>query len=229
MNQAAISLKAIEKTYPGIEPVRVLKGITADIQAGSITAIMGQSGSGKTTLMNCIGLLDVVDKGHILLSGKDIADKSPDELSRTRNELIGFIFQFHYLLPEFSVLENVLMPTFIKNNRFRATPAEKHTALELLKKVGLADYQSASAMKISGGQQQRVAIARALMNNPTILLADEPTGNLDSVNGAEVMKLFREINREKGTTIILVTHDERIAKQADSIITITDGTITPHH
>ena len=232
MKSAAITVENLEKSYPGVMPNRVLKGISLTIPAGSITAIMGQSGSGKTTLMNCIGLLDtVVDKGTIQLAGMAIANESYGKLAMMRNKQIGFIFQFHYLLPEFSVLENVLMPVFIQSNQFKATGVERKYAEELFERVGLSDVKNANAMNISGGQQQRVAIARALMNKPAIVLADEPTGNLDSVNGGHILDLFITLNKELGTTFVIVTHDERVAERADTVITIQDGVIvkTKHH
>jgi lipoprotein-releasing system ATP-binding protein len=222
---SVVELTNIAKTYPGVVPNKVLKGVTVQVEAGTITAIMGQSGSGKTTLMNCIGLLDVVDEGSVVLRGISIANSTPQELAGLRNDLLGFIFQFHYLLPEFTALENVLMPAFIRSNRFKATSDEQAYAVHLLEQVGLKDFIHTPSTKLSGGQQQRVAIARALMNKPAIVLADEPTGNLDSVNGAHVLKLFKEMNTKLGTTFIIVTHDERVAAQADATINIHDGIV----
>lgn len=225
MKNDAIYLDTVVKTYPGVVPTQVLKGVSLAITGGSLTAIVGQSGSGKTTLMNCIGLLDLPSSGAVFLNEMNIAERSQRELAMMRNELLGFIFQFHYLLPEFTVLENVLMPAYLRKGSMNASKDDVTFARELLQDVGLADFEHVLASNISGGQQQRVAIARALMNKPAIVLADEPTGNLDSVNGAQILQLFRDINKQRGTTFVIVTHDDRVASVADEVITIADGRV----
>lgn len=218
-----IEMTGIEKTYGGAVPFRALEGADLKVDYGEFVAIIGQSGSGKSTLLNIIGTLDRATQGTYLLDGKDVGRFSDAQLSRLRSEVVGFIFQFHYLLPDFTVLENVLMPRAAVS--ISPTRAEFAEARNLLERVGVADKANKLATEISGGQQQRVAIARALMGGKPLILADEPTGNLDSVTGEEVFKLMREIHREKNTTFMLVTHDERIAERCDRVIRIQDGHI----
>ncbi len=218
-----IELHKINKTYHAGIDTQVLFDINLGIEAGSINAIIGQSGSGKSTLLNIIGTLDQPDKGsEVMINGVKTTDMRKSALAKLRNESIGFIFQFHYLLPEFTVLENVLMPNNIKQ---KPAPAQLEKAKELINLVGLSHRIDYHTNKISGGQQQRVAIARALMNNPPIILADEPTGNLDSKTTEEVYHLFCRINGEFNTTFVIITHDLHIAAKARRIIEIGDGRI----
>ncbi|MGB4438921.1 MAG: ABC transporter ATP-binding protein [Sedimentibacter sp.] len=215
-----IDLIDITKTYNmGSVEVQVLKGITLHIKEGEFLSIMGPSGSGKSTLMNMIGCLDIPSTGEYYLDGKEISTYNEKQLSRIRNEKIGFIFQKFNLLPKLSAYENVELPLVYRgvNSKER-----KERSIEALEKVGLADRIHHKPSELSGGQQQRVAIARALAGNPPVLLADEPTGNLDSKSGYDVMNLIKELNGE-GKTIILITHDNDVAKQARKIAVIKDG------
>lgn len=215
-------LQEITKTFFVAEQeVKVLKGINLKIKKGEFVAIMGPSGSGKTTLMNIIGCLDTPTTGSYLLLGKEVAHLSDNELSVIRNEHIGFIFQSFFLLPYATVLENVLLPTLYVE---KGSSGYKNRAKKILKIVGLEDKLKYKPNQLSGGQQQRVAIARALINDPDLLLADEPTGQLDSKTSTEIMNLLKEMNKQ-GKTIILITHDKNIASYADRIITIVDGLI----
>jgi len=218
-----IELKSVSKTYEKGIKTKVLHDICLDFEEGSFSSIIGQSGSGKTTLLNIIGTLDKPSSGEIYIDGKrtDLMKKS--ELAFLRNKSIGFVFQFHYLLPEFTVLENVLLPYQINNKRTSKEAIERAT--ELLNIVGLSDVINKNSGMISGGQQQRTAIARALMNNPKIILADEPTGNLDSESTENIYNILRDINEKFKTTFIIITHDRRIAEKADRIIEIKDGKI----
>lgn len=215
-----LELKNIEKSYGNH---RILKNINLTINRGEFIAIIGQSGSGKSTLLNILGALDKPTEGSIFFKEKDISKCTSKELAKFRNEEIGFIFQFHYLLPEFTVLENLLIPTWIMEKT--STLKFKDRALSLLKEIGLENLENRKISQLSGGQQQRVAIARALMNNSSLILADEPTGNLDSKNTLQVYDLLRKINRETETTFIIVTHDETIAQLSNRIIKIIDGEI----
>lgn len=218
-----IELKNIDKTYnKGVE-TKVLHDISLEIKEGSFNSIIGQSGSGKSTLLNIIGTLDKPTSGEIYIDGKrtDLMKKS--ELAILRNRTIGFVFQFHYLLPEFTVLENVLLSHQIGNKKTSVENIKR--AEELLDLVGLSQVKNKKSNMISGGQQQRTAIARALMNNPKIILADEPTGNLDSESTENIYNLLREINQKFNTTFIIITHDRKIAEKADRIIEIKDGRI----
>lgn len=216
----AIELKNIYKSYDKTE---VLHGIDLKVKQGEFCAIIGQSGSGKSTVLNIMGTLDKQSSGTVIINGEDTTNLSANNLANIRNTSLGFIFQFHYLLFEFSVLDNVLMPEFIKDSK--PTYKNKDYALELIELVGLKGYENRPASELSGGQKQRVAIARALMNKPQIILADEPTGNLDSKTTETIYDLFRKINAELGTTIIIITHDNGVAQRADRIIEITDGEI----
>ncbi len=218
-----IKLQKIEKEYGKSVKTKVLFGIDLEIKEGEFVAIIGQSGSGKSTLLNIVGTLDNPTFGEIIIDGINTKNKSSNKLATLRNKTMGFIFQFHHLLPEFSVLDNVMMPYFIEKKKFDRS--QKAYALELLELVGMKGYEKRNAKDLSGGQQQRVAIARALMNKPPIILADEPTGNLDSNTTNIIYELFRKINRELNTTIIVITHDQRVAQQADRIIEISDGEV----
>ncbi|MGH4139221.1 ABC transporter ATP-binding protein [Clostridium sp.] len=219
-----IELKNINKIYGKKVKTQVLDNINLTIDKGSFNSIIGASGSGKTTLLNIIGMLDKPTSGQVQLDGKIIDKMSRRALASIRNKEIGFVFQFHYLLPEFNAIENVLMPQTIKKSFCSRKAREK--AKELLELVRLPNVKKNKVYDLSGGEQQRVAIARALMNSPKIILADEPTGNLDSNASENIYNIFRDINKSLGTTFIIITHDERIAKKTDRIIEIADGIIT---
>lgn len=223
MNREVLQLINIDKSYGEKIVTKVLNNINLTFYEGEFTAIIGQSGSGKSTLLNIIGSLDKPTSGDILFRGDNISHFTNNDMANFRNRSIGFIFQFHFLLPEFTVLENVLMPTWIKYGY--DTEKDKERALELLEYVGLKDFINRNSNNLSGGQQQRVAIARALMNNSDIILADEPTGNLDSESSKQIYKLLREINLKFKTTFIIVTHDPRISDMCDRVIEIMNGRI----
>lgn len=202
--------------------VEVLKGAYLSIEKGEFAAIMGTSGSGKTTLLNILGCLDVPTSGRYILADREVSNLTDDQLSEIRNEHIGFVFQNFYLLPYATVLENVLLPTLYVGRH--KDKAEKK-ALEILRIVGLEGRAKFKSNQLSGGEQQRVAIARALINEPELLLADEPTGQLDSKTAIEIMSLLKQMN-EQGTTVVLITHDSSIASYAQRIIQIKDGIIS---
>ena len=217
-----IETKNLTKEYQvGSQKVKALDGIDLNVDKGEFISIMGPSGSGKTTLMNIIGCLDSPSNGSYTLNNKSVSDLSENQLAKIRNKEIGFVFQSFHLLARNSALENVMLP-------LKYAGSDKKTALakskESLDRVGLSDRYDHSPSELSGGQQQRVAIARALVNQPSILFADEPTGNLDSKTGDDVMNIFKELN-SNGQTIILITHEDSIAKQSNRIITIMDGLI----
>lgn len=210
----------IRKVYGTVAPTVALDDVDVAISEGEFIALVGQSGSGKSTLLNMLGLLDTPNKGEVILRGNKTGSLGKRELAGLRNELLGFVFQFHYLLPEFSVIENVLMPASIAGDISKETSGR---AEELLGLLGLSGLEDKNANQLSGGQKQRVAIGRALMNNPALVLADEPTGNLDTKNTNQVFDLFRQINVDFGTAFLIVTHDRRIAQQTDRILEIEDG------
>lgn len=218
-----IKLKNVNKVYGSQIKTQVLTDINLSIRNQSFNSIIGASGSGKSTLLNIIGTLDLPSTGNVYINNQRTDQMSKNQLAELRNETIGFIFQFHYLLPEFTALENVLMPHFIKSKKIDYRLESK--AIELLNFVGLGKVKNNLAGNMSGGQQQRTAIARALINNPRIILADEPTGNLDSDSTEIIYKLLRQIHQEKGTTFLIITHDRRIAEKTDRIIEIKDGKI----
>lgn len=223
MANPMIELKQVTKEYGTDVKTKVLHGVDLTIEEGSFCSIIGQSGSGKSTLLNIIGTLDRPTEGEVFVGGKRTDQMKKRELAALRNETIGFIFQSHYLLPEFTALENVLVPYRIQHG---SVPKEKQEyALELMELVGLEKVKNNLATKMSGGQQQRTAIARALMNEPKLVLADEPTGNLDSDTGESIYNLVRDINEKSKTTFVIITHDQRIAEKADRIIEIKDGRI----
>jgi putative ABC transport system ATP-binding protein len=218
-----IELKDVWKTYKmGDVEVNALRGMTLQVKKGEFLAIMGPSGSGKSTAMNMIGCLDIPTKGQIYLSGKDISKLGESELAQIRGKKIGFIFQKFNLLNTLSAMENVTLPM-----TFQGIPMEERRkkSLELLKLVDLHERMDHKPTELSGGQQQRVAIARALSNDPEVILADEPTGNLDSKTGHSVMDFLHKLHKEKGTTIVMVTHDEKIAKEAERVEYLKDGQI----
>jgi putative ABC transport system ATP-binding protein len=218
-----LELKNVTKTYiTGINCFTALDNVSLKIRQGEFVSITGPSGSGKSTLMHIIGLLDNPTSGEILLNGKDISKLKEHQLAQIRNITLGFVFQQFNLLAKTSALENVLLPLLYsdvpKNQR-------QEIGLNFLKKVGLEDKLKNTPAQLSGGQQQRVAIARALVNNPQIILADEPTGNLDSKSGTDIMKFFHQLNEKEGRTIVFVTHDMDLAKQAKRTIIIKDGKV----
>jgi lipoprotein-releasing system ATP-binding protein len=202
--------------------VHVLKGVTLEIKRGEMVAIVGASGVGKTTLLHILGTLDRPTSGSVRFDGDDVFAKDDQTLADFRNRTIGFVFQFHHLLPEFTALENVMMPALIR----RQGEDEAHTAAEaVLKEVGLEHRLDHRIGELSGGEQQRVAVARALVLQPNVVLADEPTGNLDTHTGEEVFRLMRDLNRAKGITFVIVTHNEALSNQANRIIRMVDGQI----
>lgn len=222
-NNNIIELKNLNKSYFNGVETKVLFDINLEIKEKSFAALVGPSGSGKSTLMNIIGTLDKPTSGEIYINRIRTDQMNKNELAKLRNMTIGFVFQFHHLLPEFTALENVLMPFRISKQKL--TSQKKKKAIELMEFIGIEDVKDNLAPKMSGGQQQRTAIARALMNDPKVLLADEPTGNLDTDSTDKVYDLFRNINEEFGTTVITITHDRRIAEKSDRIIEIKDGKI----
>ncbi len=223
MDRSLIAMKDIVKVYGKQVKNEVIHGISLEIKKGEFLAIIGPSGSGKSTLLNMLGALDRSTSGEIWIKDQELSSMDDDQLALFRNRNLGFVFQFHHLLPEFTALENVLMPKWITDGS--PSPKEEERALELLEMVGLKDFADKLSTKLSGGQKQRVAIARALMNQPAIVFADEPTGNLDSQTTERVYQLLRQINQEFNTTFIIVTHNDNIAQKTDRIIKIVDGNI----
>lgn len=223
MDDILCLMEKVRKVYRiGDLEVEVLKDVNLSVKRGEFVAIKGTSGAGKTTLMNIIGCLDSPTSGRYIFNGRDVSNLSDDELSILRNEHIGFIFQNFYLIPYATVLENVLLPTLYVE---RAGKDLAKRAREILRMVGLEERAGFKPNQISGGQQQRVAIARALINNPELLLADEPTGQLDSQTSKEIMNIIKGLN-EKGMTVIVITHDSEVASYANRILTIRDGIIS---
>lgn len=220
-----LTLRNVSKIYgeKTKNPTQVLFDVNLEFEESSFNSIIGQSGSGKSTMLNIIGSLDRPSSGEIFFKDESLATLSKRGLADFRNRALGFIFQFHYLLPEFTALENVLMPYRISKKEITQEVMDR--ALELLEIVGLSKYKNNLATNLSGGQQQRVAIARSLINNPSIVLADEPTGNLDSDTTEKVYELLRDINRKYKTTFIIITHDRSVAEKTDRIIEIKDGRV----
>jgi len=218
-----IQARGLSKVYMNGVEVRALDNVDLDIKRGEFLSIIGPSGSGKSTLLHMIGILDTPSSGSITIDGKVVTEMSEKDRSRVRNEILGFIFQYHHLMPDFDALENVMMPLLIGGmKRIEA----KKIAASLLEEVGLGDRMDHRPNQLSGGQAQRVAIARALANNPGIVIGDEPTGNLDTKSSDRIYELLRKLNRDRGQTFILVTHDEEMAGKTDRIIRIVDGHIS---
>jgi len=218
-----IALRDIVKVYGTTVQTTALRGISLSMPAGEYTALIGRSGSGKSTLLHIIGTLDRPTSGTMRVDGRDVFALDDDGLAAFRSRTIGFVFQFHHLLPEFTAFENVLLP--FRAAHGRATAAAEKRARNLLERVGVSDRMNNKSTNLSGGQQQRVAIARALINEPRLILADEPTGNLDTESSEAIKALLREINRENGTTFLIVTHDRHVAAGCDRVIEIDDGGI----
>ena len=214
-----ITLRNITKSFGTLQ---VLKGIDLQIEKGEVVSIVGPSGAGKTTLLQIMGTLDTPDTGSVLICDTDVTQLSQKEMARFRNQHLGFVFQFHQLLPEFTALENVMIPALIANRSQKET---KERAKELLDFLGLSDRAEHKPNELSGGEKQRVAVARALMNKPSVILADEPSGSLDSKNKAELHQLFFDLRDQLGQTFVIVTHDEALALLTDRTIYLKDGMI----
>jgi lipoprotein-releasing system ATP-binding protein len=215
-------LDLVKEFHEGAAPITVLRGASLRVMAGERIAIVGASGSGKTTLLQLLGGLDVPTRGTVSIMGAEMSTLSDAERGALRNRALGFVYQFHHLLPEFSAVENVAMPLLV----LRMAPAEALAqATEILRRVGLGERLAHRPAKLSGGERQRAAVARALVTRPSLVLADEPTGNLDGKNAAQVFELMLELNREYGTSLVIVTHDERLAARLDRVLTLTDGTL----
>ena len=214
-----IKIENITKSFGSLQ---VLKGIDLHIEKGEVVSIVGPNGAGKTTLLQIIGTLDRADSGRVLFDGVDVSLYNEKQLSAFRNEHIGFVFQFHQLLPEFSAVENVMMPALIKGDSMADS---RRRAMEMLDFLGLIDRATHKPAELSGGEKQRVAVARALVNRPQVILADEPSGSLDTQNKAELHQLFFDLRREMGQTFIIVTHDEELAATTDRTIRLRDGLI----
>ncbi len=222
-----LAIEGVVKEYGDALRTRALDGVDLALGRGELTALIGPSGSGKSTLLHIVGLLDRPTSGRVILAGKDTTELDDRERTAMRAHTLGFVFQFHHLLPAFTALENVMLPAW----GARGTPScELRAAAEnILRAVGLADRMHYRVTNLSGGQQQRVAIARALVHRPALVLADEPTGNLDTASSDEVFALMRRFNRELGTTVLVVTHDPRIAASCDRIVEMIDGRIRSDH
>jgi len=223
MNNPVLSAQGINKVFKSPEPFTVLQDINLTIQKGEFLTLIGKSGCGKSTLMYILSTLDSDYSGGLEIAGTNLKGKTKNQLAAFRNKHIGFVFQFHYLLPEFTVMENLMIPA----RKMGVLSAEEieSKAMDKLTLLGIADQARKLSSRLSGGQQQRVAIARALMNDPDIIMGDEPTGNLDSYNSGLVLEMFRELTRVKGQTLIAVTHDLDFAKSSDRIVEMQDGKI----
>jgi len=218
-----LQLEGVTKIYGGRVATHALRGIDLQIGRGEFVALTGPSGSGKSTLLNIIGLLDRPTAGRLLFQGQDVEDLDEDATTALRGRGIGFVFQFHHLLPAFTALENVMLPMLA--DRGRRDSEMRQRAAALIEEVGLGDRANYPAPDLSGGEQQRVAVARALVMRPPLVLADEPTGNLDTESGAQVFRLLRDINARYGTAFVIVTHDERLAAKCDRIVHVVDGRV----
>ena len=221
----ALEAAGLYKTFKGTDAdIRVLRGVDLTVAPGEVVAIIGASGVGKSTLLQILGSLDHADEGKLIIHGHDVATMKPKALNEMRNKFIGFVFQFHFLLPEFTALENVTMPGLIGG---RGWPASTERARELLDRVGLADRLEHRPNELSGGEQQRVAVARALANSPELVFADEPTGNLDEVSSGEVHEIVARLAREEKKTFVVVTHKMEFARYADRVLVLEDGQLRP--
>lgn len=219
----AIEARAIEKSFYNPTKIDVLKGISFDLKYGEYTSIIGRSGSGKSTLLYILSTMDTNYSGDLLIDGVSTHGKTEKELAAIRNEKIGFVFQFHYLLNEFTALKNVMLPGFKLGKK--SEQELEHKAYELLKSLGIEKLATKMANKLSGGEKQRVAIARALINDPLLIMCDEPTGNLDSKNAAIVFDIFKELTEEQNKTLLVVTHDLEFAEKTERIIELADGKV----
>jgi len=218
-----IRAKAVTRTFPTpAGELRILRGIDMHVRPGEFVSVMGASGAGKSTLLHILGTLDTPTSGELMIDGHDTLSLSEAELTSFRNSTVGFVFQFHHLLPEFTAIENTMMPALI-SGMSREDAEEK--ASKLLRDLGLGQRLEHRPGELSGGEQQRVAVARALVMNPSVVLADEPTGNLDTSTGKELFSLLRDINRDQGTTFLMVTHNDALSSRCDRVITMADGVI----
>jgi ABC-type lipoprotein export system ATPase subunit len=227
MSEPILQARGLVKDYwMGSSRLRVLQGVDMDVAKGEFLCILGPSGSGKSTMLHLLGLLDRPTEGTVLFEGEEAFARSKRWRDRMRNQAIGFVFQFYYLMPDLTVLENTLLPAMIRTPAV-AWPfvrgARQHEALKVLEELGMADRIHHLPRELSGGERQRAALARALVHQPRVLFADEPTGNLDSATGAEIMRVIVRLNRDSGLTFVMVTHDERIARQADRVLRLEDG------
>jgi len=229
-DETAIQVANLHKSYRlGKVDLHVLRGVSFSVQAGEFVAVVGASGSGKSTLLHLIGLLDRPDRGTVHLDGLDVSRMSPARRNRIRCRDVGFVFQFYHLLPDLNVLENVLLPAKVDCSvaAWLSRRADKRrAAMEILDRIGLAGRIRHRPNELSGGECQRAAIARALVNSPRVLLADEPTGNLDSKTGAQILQLLKDCNRQTGQTLLMVTHDPALSAQADRVLHLRDGRLT---
>ncbi|MEN9545407.1 MAG: hypothetical protein RLZZ34_381 [Verrucomicrobiota bacterium] len=224
MSKSLVEVRGVHKSFrTGDHKVRVLQGVDLSVEVQESLAIIGPSGSGKSTLLNLIGTLDQPDQGTIVIDGKNLSMMAGDELADFRNRRIGFVFQSHHLLPHLTVLENVLVPLLARASRVEDEALER--AGKLLRRVGLEAREDQLPGRLSGGERQRVAVVRALIHQPRLLLADEPTGALDRASAAEVTRLLTELNREHGTTLIVVTHSEELARRMDRVVAMEDGVL----
>lgn len=224
MSKEILKLENVEKKYSGsVEELHIINNLSFSVEEGEFISILGRSGSGKSTLLNIMGLLDRVDGGKIFIGGQEVDKLSEEERDKIKNQMIGFVFQFHYLLPEFTALENVMLPALL-NNFDKKLEIEKR-AKELLEKVGLGERENHKPSQLSGGEKQRVAIARALINSPKILLADEPTGNLDEETSEMIFKILKDINKNEEQTIIVVTHSKDLAEISDKQLYLKKGVL----
>lgn len=225
--KTVLEAKDLYKSFPGgpdQDELKVLQGMNLEVKEASITSIIGSSGSGKSTLLHILGGLDRADKGDVFWDGKNISEYKTDDLADFRNKYIGFVFQFHHLLPEFTALENVAMPALIAGTSAKQAYVR---AKELLDNFGIGDRKSHRPTQLSGGEQQRVSMARALMNNPRIILADEPTGNLDQKNTNIILDLLFELREAMGVSVLLITHEKEIAGRSDRILELEQGVLKP--